>query len=127
MYSRKREDLGDGIIKAINNAKELASSLVEPSHSSSKSAHARALAEIGLEEIAKASLLFEKYVIAMMDGKATFDKTEHGFIVGSRTAHFKRVERIHHLYALSTQLTEWPGTSVMFTESIEDILTVIAN
>lgn len=125
MLSIKRDILADGINKIMNNAEDLVKTAIEirsQEDSHLKTSRANMLMQTGLEEVAKASFMFEKYMDAMLDGKALISNEERSTWLGGKTSHYRRVERIHHLYALLSQMTMMPGTSVAFNKSVEELL-----
>jgi AbiV family abortive infection protein len=125
MLSVKKEVLLEGVQKTVDNAQQLINLAVDirdQSPYSNKAGYSAMLMQTGLEELAKASFLFEKYLRSIIGGHALLSNEERALWLGGKESHHRRVNRIHQLYSLAMQVALMPGTSVVFPQGPEELL-----
>lgn len=112
MLSIRREALAQGVKKTIANAEQLihlANKIRSETSYPNRTGYSAMLMQTGLEEVAKASFLFEKYIQSIVGGRAQLSNEErHLWFAGSRS-HLKKLSRVLQLDGIITQFTEAPG------------------
>lgn len=125
MLSVRKEVLLEGVQKTVDNARQLTSLAFDVSHRSpysNKTGYSAMLMQTGLEELAKASFLFEKYLHSIIGGHALLNNKERKLWLGGKKSHLRKVNRIHQLYGLAMQVMLMPGTSVVFPQGPKELL-----
>ena len=127
MLSVRKDSLERGIYKVVTNGLQLlqlASMLRSRKDLPSNSVgYGVALTHMGLEELAKASFLFAKYLDASLPPyRTTISNEERNKWFAGNQAHAQKTRRINHLYGLLSQVTDIPGTSVIFPQGVEELL-----
>lgn len=117
--------LENGAIKASINATDLveaAINLRSVEAVSNRLGYSVLLMQTGLEEAAKASFLFEKYVSSLRKGRIRISEKKWKHWMGSRQSHAKRIARVQYLYALSDQVSSMPGATIVFPQGVNEML-----
>lgn len=125
MLSFKSHTLEQGVRKSTANARDLVETAISiRSLGSVSNSHGYGvlLMQTGLEEAAKASFLFEKYVRSLRKGQARISNREWKLWMGSRRSHTKKVGRIQYLYAVAENVGTFPNAPIMFPQSVDDML-----
>ncbi len=123
MKNLKLRTIGAGIKKVVQNAEQLskAGNLLIAQGDETKHLGG-VLLHTALEEAAKASFLFEKFLQAFISGKTSISSNERRRWLGGNKAHFQRIMRVKHLSALSEQMRTVPGISVLFPQITKELL-----
>lgn len=121
----KPPTLEQGAVKAIANARDLVETAIafrSLDAISNKLGYSVLFMQTGLEEAAKASFLFEKYVRSLRKGRITISEQQLKQWIGGRRAHTKRIARVQYLYALTEQVSSIPGGSIIFPQGVQEML-----
>lgn len=125
MLTFETQTIEEGIRKTFANAKDLikaAEALRSLDEVSNNEGYSVLFTQTGLEEVAKASFLFEQYLKSLRRGQVRVSNREWNLWMGGRYSHVQRVARIQFLYALSEQVSAIPGASIMFPQSVKELL-----